>query len=211
MNAWATLAGNSRQMPATLKLPPLRDAQRLVGLYVVQFAHGVSVGYTSDEVALLLRETDYRDVSIFQIHRVDDAGHVELAGIRPADLAGMESILFASRDAAQANRDFATLRRLAAEHPLPCGVRAELIEIPDLDSPHAVCLRYARPASTMVSSWLSRLGFEGGERVFGGVEAESLRQSAGEPIASVLLPARFEQVSRSREAVLASVHEPVQR
>jgi len=190
----------------------MRDARRYAGLYVVQFAHGVSVGYTADEVATLLREPEHREIVVYRVHRVDEVGRFELAGVEARDLGGLESMIFASRDAAQARRDLATLQRLAADTPLPVGVRAELVDLIDIDPPHAVCLLYTQPASTMVSDWLMAVGFAGGERVIGGPEAERIRAEAGgEPIASVLLPAQIRHVSRSRDEVLATIHEPLQR
>ncbi|HRX85711.1 MAG TPA: hypothetical protein P5572_11900, partial [Phycisphaerae bacterium] len=89
---------------------------------------------------------------------------------------------------------------------------SELVDLIDIDPPHAVCLLYTQPASTMVSDWLMAVGFAGGERVIGGPEAERIRAEAGgEPIASVLLPAQIRHVSRSRDEVLATIHEPLQR
>lgn len=199
-------------MTTPLQLPPLRDAQRYAGLYVVQFAHGVSVGYTADEVATLLREPEHAGIGIFRIHRVDEAGCVELMGVSVAELGGLEAMIFASAEAEHARRDLRTLQQLAEERPLPIGVRAELIDLIDYDPPHAVCLLYTRPASTMVSNWLLASGFAGGDQVFGGSEAEFIRQSAaGEPIASVLLKADLRHAPRGREDILASTHEPLQR
>jgi hypothetical protein len=199
-------------MATPLQLPPLRDPQRYAGLYAVQFAHGVAVGYTFDEVAIVLAEQAYCECPVYRIHRIDAAGRVELAGISARDLAGDECMIFASRDAAQASGDFAALRRLAAEDPLPCGVRIELIDLADLDPPHAVCLLYTKSASTMVAEWLLRAGFGGGDQVIGGAEATGIRRAASTvPIASSVLAARIAHAPRTREQVLASVHEPLQR
>lgn len=199
-------------MSIPFQLPRLGDPQRYVGLYVIQFAHGVSVGYTREEVAILLAEPQYRDASAFRIHRCDDAGCIELAGVSPRDFVADEWMIFASRDADDAVRGFAHIRQCALRTPAPCPVRAELIDLDNLDPPHAVCLIYARSASTMVSSWLLAIGFRGGERVFGGQEAAELRNTATtDPIASAALPAAPLYAPRTRQQLLASVFEPLQR
>jgi len=199
-------------MSIPFQMPRLGDPQRYVGLYVIHFPHGVSVGYTREEVAILLAEPQYRDVSAYRIHRCDDAGCIELAGVTPRDFVGDEWMIFASRDDDDAARDFARIRQCALSTPAPCPVRAELIDLANLDPPHAVCLVYARSASTMVSSWLLAIGFRGGDRVFGGQEAAELRNAATtDPIASAALPAASQYASRTRQQLLARVSEPLQR
>ncbi len=195
-----------------MNLPPLRNPERYAGLYVVDFGDHAAVGYTADEIAMLTAEAPYRDVTVYRIHRVDPEGRVELAGVQTAELAGQEVMLFLTGDSLAAGRDFRTLRTLAADHPLPCPVRAELIDLPESGYPHAVCLLYLRSASTMVSGWLTEVAFAGGEQVLGGGEALAIRGSTErEPVAAGVLPHRAVHVSRTQEEVLSAVDRPLQR
>ncbi|MCB9850074.1 MAG: hypothetical protein H6817_05155 [Phycisphaerales bacterium] len=199
-------------MNPNFTIPRLPDPQRYTGTYLVQVPHGVAVGYLAGEVVTLLSIDAYRDAPVFRIHRVDDTGRVELIGVTVADLAGDDVLLFVNSDAEHAGTQFSTLRQLANADPLPIPVRAELIDLPGLSAPHAVCLLYPRHANTMVSDWLLRVGFDGGDQVLGGQEAASIRhQVTGSPVATMTLAAKMDETPRSREELLASVKEPLQR
>jgi len=199
-------------MLTPFQLPRLTNPKQYEGLYAVHFPHGVSVGYTLEEIQTLQTEPEYADVRVYRIHRVDDHGNIELAGVSPRDLAAEDTILFASADPKRATRDFAALQQHAASHPLPSPARLELIDLPDQNHPHAVSLTYPRAAGPAVTTWLQSANFTPGETAIGGAEAKNLRRQApADPIASANLPSQSQHSSRTREQVLACVHDPLQR
>ena len=108
-----------------MRLPALAHPDRYVGLYVVDFGQTVSVGYTADEVAMLLESEAHRDVKVYRIHDARPDGSMELTGV-PFQRFQLETgLFFYCRDLAIARREFGQIRSLAEEGPLPC--RAQLL------------------------------------------------------------------------------------
>jgi hypothetical protein len=52
----------------SLKIPLLRDSQKYIGLYVVDFGDHSGVGFTSEEVTELLDSEKFRDVKVYKIN-----------------------------------------------------------------------------------------------------------------------------------------------
>ena len=116
-----------------MRLPPLKDPLRYVGLFAFDFGEWVSVGYTAEEITVLLNSEQHKHGGAFRVHRADAEGRVELAGVSPYDLSGEEMMLFASSDSRRAGDGFSTLRRAAEKRPPPCSAKLELVEIPQLN------------------------------------------------------------------------------
>jgi hypothetical protein len=127
-------------------------------------------------------------------------------------LAGESILLFAYRDAPRATDDFASLRRRAAEKHPPQNVELVLADIAELDPPHVLALIHPRHAGDAVAQWLTAIGFDGGDLAMGGGEVLALYRGYGpSPIARCVLQGDTASVSRSKQQVLDSIHEPIQR
>ena len=195
-----------------MKLPPLKDPQRYVGLFAFDFGEWVSVGYTAEEVAILLASEEYAGGKAFQVYRVDDHGNVELIGVTGRELEAEEIIIFARASADRAGDDFGELRRLATAQPPPCNLRLELTDLPEVDPPHLVAMLFPRHANRPVAQWLSDAGFAGGDTVMAGEHVRRLYHEAGvSPVMSTVLPAAADRRPRAPDEVLATVRELIQR
>jgi hypothetical protein len=195
-----------------MKLPPLKDPQRYVGLFVFDFGEWASVGYTAEEVGILLASPEHAAGAAFRIYRADESGHLELTGIKPDELQAEEIIIFARSSADRAGDDFNDLRKLAQTTPPPCNIRLELVDVPETDPSHIVGLLFPRHANPQVAQWLSDAGFAGGDVVMAGEHVRRLyHQSGASPVMSTVLPAGSDRRPRTPEEVLATVREPVQR
>ena len=65
-----------------MKLPELQNPEKYAGLYVFDFGGDqVAVGYTADEVAVLLESEKYQEGKVYRIHRALPDGTFELAGV----------------------------------------------------------------------------------------------------------------------------------
>lgn len=195
-----------------MKFPSIPEPERYVGLYVYDFGTHVSVGYTAAELCVLRESRAYRHGMAYQIHRVNEAGGIELRGVHVERLTGQEAMCFLRAEAPAAQRDYDTLCAVAAACPLPCIVEMQLAKLQAFDPPHVTALAYAASATDVVAGWLSRYAGHTGDRVIGGIDAyATLIASEGERIASCQLPALLDYKDRPAQEILRSVHDPLQR
>ena len=135
-----------------MNLPELKDTNKYVGLYVVDFGDHSGVGFTAEEVAELLESEKYRHCKVYKIHRAYPDGRMELKGV-PAQTFQLEAGMFFysdSRDAATG--DFERLVALDQVARPPCRAKAHLCEGgPDK---FVVALVYPAEYDDEVSSWL---------------------------------------------------------
>ena len=93
-----------------MNLPPVEHPDRYVGLYVVDFGDTCSVGYTAEEVAMLLESEAYAHVKVYRIHDATPQGQLALKGV-PRERFQLETgLFFYCRDLASARGGFAELR-----------------------------------------------------------------------------------------------------
>ena len=64
-----------------MRLPRLDNPQRYAGLFVVDFGETCSVGYTAEEVALLMESEAHADAKVYRIHNAYPDGTMELKGV----------------------------------------------------------------------------------------------------------------------------------
>jgi hypothetical protein len=195
-----------------MKLPPISDPWRYEGLFVFDFGEWVSVGYTAEEVAVLLESKEHRNGAAYRVYRVNAQGGMELIAVRGGELYGEEMMLFASRDSLEAQAGFSSLKEAAQQSPIGCAARIEMIDVALEEHPHGVCLIYPRHAGNIVSAWLVAMAFQGGEVVLGGAEALNAYNGAkAAPVASCRLVARADYTPRLADEILRSVRRPLQR
>jgi hypothetical protein len=165
-----------------MNLPPLdaaADASRYCGLYVFDFGEWTAVGYSADEVAMLLESEQYRDGKAYRIVRVSPHGRWELQGV-PTERFHFESGVFFYREALDAaEADYEVLREMASRAAPPCRCFIQLSELPtgldehtgDTDERlrYVTALIYPAEFDPEMSRWLLRADFNGGDSVEGGV------------------------------------------
>ncbi len=195
-----------------MKLPPIADPHKYAGLYVYDFGTHVSVGYTASEVRILRESQEYGSGTAYEIYRVTEEGGFELRGVLDQRLGAREAMCFLRANAAAARGDYDELRQAAKRHPAPRTAELHLARLYDLSPPNVTALLYDASATSMMATWLGKLGFHGGDRVIAGIDVHATFAGAqGVRIESCTLPARVNLHNRTPEEVLAAVKDPLQR
>ncbi len=147
-----------------MKLPQLEKPQKYVGLYIFDFGDHCAVGYTSDEIALLLESEKCAHGKVYKIHRASPDGTMEIKGV-PAETFQLEKgLIFYADNGKTANDDFQRLADMAEQTAPPCRAKLQLADYGN--GRFAVALIYPAEHDDDVSSWL----IKGRYRTFGAVE-----------------------------------------
>lgn len=194
-----------------MKLPELESPEKYRGLYVFDFGDQVAVGYTADEIAVLLESQRYADGKVYRIHRAMPDGTMELQGVSRETFLKEDGLFFYRDDPDLAEEDFQTLVREAANAPPPCRMKLHLARISG--SRYELCTVAIFPAEYThdVSDWLNRIGYEGGDLVEGGPSQVSDYYAAGATVIKRQQLWPMPSQSRPAEEVLATTHLAVQR
>ena len=195
-----------------MNLPRVAHPEGYRGLYVVDFGATCSVGYTAEEVALLLESEAYSEAKAYRICRARPDGTMELKGV-PRERFMLETgLFFYSRDLASARGDYDQLRALAEAEPLPC--RAQLLLggfAEPRREPFVVGLAFPAEHEDDVARWMLDRDLAPGERAAGGMSLlEAIRRDA-RIIDSTQLRASASARSRPVEELRARAGEPIQR
>lgn len=195
-----------------MKLPPIANPQDYVGLFVYDFKTHVAVGYTAAEIRILRESQAHRGGTPYEIYRVTEAGGFELRGVHDDRLTAQDTICFLRREGAAARQDYDTLRAAANGTPAPCAVQLMLTKVYDLEPPHVTALVYSASATHLVAGWLHAIGFAGGDRVIGGLDARAqLLGSSTLQAASCTLHSTVDFKERTVEEVLETTDRALQR
>ena len=195
-----------------MNLPRVAHPEGYGGLYVVDFGPTCSVGYTAEEVALLLESEAYAEAKVYRICRARPDGTMELKGV-PRERFMLETgLFFYRRDLPAARGDYDQLRALAEAEPLPC--RAQLF-LGGFHEPRrqrfVVGLAFPAEYEDDVARWMLDHDVAAGERAAGGMSLlEAIRRDA-RIIDSTQLHASAGARARPREELLARAGEPIQR
>lgn len=211
-----------------MDLPALEDAPRYRGLYAVDFGGSSAVGYTADEVALLLESEQYRGIKVYKIVRAAPNGAMELRGVSH-ERFGLESgMFFLRKGAAAAERDFADLLALAEREAPPArafvqwgelsggtgggmGLPGAAAAAERAERQFVTALIYPAEYEDEMAAWLSAGGYAGGDFVEGGISCVTSFYHLQRTIhASRQLMGRTGS-SRSRAELYASIGRAVQR
>ncbi|MCK5175754.1 MAG: hypothetical protein KAR47_20330 [Planctomycetes bacterium] len=109
-----------------MKLPEVENAQRYIGLYVVDFGERCSVGFTSQEVAELLESEQFQDITVYKVHRAYPDGRMELKGVRREIFHLEMGMFFYAAGAGAAESDFERLVALAQTGTAPSRAKVHL-------------------------------------------------------------------------------------
>ncbi len=151
-----------------MNLPALNHAELYQGLYVFDFGGHVAVGYTAEELEVLLGSPEHKDGRAYKIHHATAAGELSLRGLSRLDVNVREGMVFyrASADAARA--DFEALKQAAVTSAPPAVLHWRLGRDSRAEMTECTVLSYSAEASDRVGRWLEKIGFVGGDQVEAG-------------------------------------------
>jgi len=194
-----------------MKLPELESPEKYAGLYVFDFGDQAAVGYTADEIAVLLESQQYAGGTVYRIHRALPDGTMELRGVAREKFQLEDGILFYRGRMEEARADFEELSRRASDSPPPCRMKAQLARIERPSRPHLTAIIFPAEFTDEVADWLNRIGFAGGDFVEGGPSQVTDYYSANPAVLDrrQFWPAHGD--SRPAQEVLATTHLAIQR
>ncbi len=109
-----------------MNMPELKEAEKYVGLYVVDFGDHSSTGFTEAEVAELLESEQFADAKVYKIHRAQPDGSLELKGL-PRETFQLEAgMFFYAGDEQTARDDYTRLLAWADEQLPPARCKVHL-------------------------------------------------------------------------------------
>ncbi len=196
-----------------MKLPQVDQPQRLAGLYVYDFGEWVAVGYTAEEIEVLLEDKNYGGGKVYKIHRAHPDGQFELQGVAP-ERFHLESGMFFYRENLDAARaDFETLRRVAQTTAPPCRAFVHLTDTKAAGpSRYVTALIFPAEHEDSVGRWLLEIDYRGGDLAEGGISHVTNYYEQEKTILDrAQLWGHATIASRSPEEVLANVRRAVQR
>lgn len=196
-----------------MKLPALETPDHYRGLYVYDFGDWTAVGYTAEEIAILLESSEHTGGKVYRIVRATPDGQMELRGVAPERFAAESGMFFNRTDFEAARADFATLRALG-EAGTPCRAVLHLADrgIHEGVARYVVGLIYPAEYDDDVAAWLLDAGYAGGDTVEGGISHVSDYYAQHAKILErQQLWSRSSTSSRTADEVLGSVRRAVQR
>ncbi len=197
-----------------MQLPVVANADRYRGLYVYDFGDWSAVGYTAEEIAILLEDPATAGGGVYRIMRATPDGRMELRGVAAERFQLESAMLFYRRGADQARDDFAALTTMAQETPPPCRAFVHLADRGAAAGPtrYVTALIYPAEQDEEIARWLLDRQYAGGDTVEGGVSPVGNYYDEEKTILErQQLWSAHTIPSRSREEVLASTRRAVQR
>jgi hypothetical protein len=197
-----------------MKLPRLENSSAYRGLYVYDFGEWSAVGYTAEEIAVLLESEAYAGGRVYRIHRIQPDGSMELRGVSPERFR-LESGMFfwrSGREAAEA--DFRGLLMAAQRTVPPCRAVLQVVERIGVQEtcPFATALIFPAEYEDDVAAWLAQMDYRGGDLAEGGPShVSNFYALERRVLAEQQLWSGASVSPRSAEEVLTTVRQPVQR
>jgi len=150
----------------------------LIGRFVVKMDGTTHTGLAAHEVAELLTDDMAESPEVYRIHRVDEAGRMELVGVAPLAFKQRDCLLFWRRRVEDARGDYDTLVEFAGRTPPPCRIEMCLGRAGGRSMPHVVALIFCMPCSESVGVWLGGVSSRIGDDVNGSTAALADYESA---------------------------------
>jgi hypothetical protein len=195
-----------------MNIPKLEQPARYQGLYVFDFGEWSAVGYTAEEIAVLLDSEAYREGKVYRIRRAAPNGQLELQGVSATRFQAEAGVFFFYQNLEACRDDFEALGQTADERRPPCRAKLQLATWNGEGIEAAIALIYPAEFDDDIASWLTRIGFQGGDVVEGGISAVTdYYQSARQILERRQLWGESSIPARSNEELFASVRQAVQR
>lgn len=135
-----------------MKLPELKQPDKYVGLYIVDFGEHSGVGFTAEEVAEILESEKYKDCKVYKIHNAYPDGRLELKGIR-SEIFNLEAgMFFYETDLQTAKNDYKSLVKTAVSSTPPCRAKVNLAKYSD--EKFVTAIIYPAEYDDEISRWL---------------------------------------------------------
>jgi len=197
-----------------MKLPHLNQAERYRGLYAFDFGAWTAVGYTAEEIAVLLESEQYGTGKVYKIVRATPDGQMELRGVQPGRWHVESGMFFNRADLDSAEADFGELCELAAARSLPCRAFVHLADRGPAAGPtrYVTALIYPAEDEDELARWLLDANYQGGDTAEGGIShATNYHAEPKTILRRQQLWSQSAISSRSSAEVLRSVRTAVQR
>ena len=149
-----------------MNLPETDNAEKYIGLYIIDFQGQCGIGYTAEEVAALLESERFAEVKVYKIHRARPDGTMELTGV-PREKFFLDSgMFFHCRDEDSGRRGFQRLCTWSEQRLPPCRAKLHLTRSDNL---LLIALIYPAEYEQEIGRWLGDSGFRGSGSVDAGV------------------------------------------
>lgn len=152
-----------------MKLPEVKNSERYLGLYVVDFGDHSGVGFTAQEVAELLDSEKFKHVKVFKIHNAYPDGKMELKGVRPEIFQLEMGMFFYSQDIETARDDYKQLTDLAISQAPPGRAKVHVAKYDD--DRFVTALIYPAEYDDEFSRWLLDGEYKTAGAAAGGIDA----------------------------------------
>ena len=193
-----------------MKLPEIKNSERYVGLYVVDFGDHSGVGFTVEEVAELLDSEKFKHVKVYKIHNAYPDGKMELKGVQPETFQLEKGMFFYAMDAETARDDYKRLVDLAISDVPPGRAKVHLAQYDD--EKFVTALIYPAEFDDEFSRWLLDGDYRTAGAAEGGVDAVTrYYKDAPEALERQQLFGRLSFESRTGDELLAATKVAVQR
>jgi hypothetical protein len=161
-----------------MKLPEIKNPDKYVDLYVVDFGDHSGVGFTADEAAELLESEKFKDVKVYRIYKAYPDGKMELKGV-PSEIFQLEAgIFFYEFDQTAANGDYKKLIDFAVKTAPPAKAKVHLARYDD--GKFVTALIFPAEYDDEISQWLLGIDYRTAGPAEGGIGAVK-RYYADEP------------------------------
>lgn len=153
-----------------MNLPVVSQPERYRGLYVFDFGQWTALGYTAEEIAVLLESDAYRRGKVYKIVRASSDGQMELRGVAPERFQLESGMFFFQNDLSFAQRDFSALCAVADEGRAPCRAYVHLADYGQREggTRYVTALIYPAEYEDEMARWLLDAEYGGGDLVEGG-------------------------------------------
>lgn len=152
-----------------MKLPEIKDPDKYVDLYVVDFGDHSGVGFTADEVSELLESEKFKDIKTYRIYKAYPDGRMELKGVRNEIFQLEAGMFFYEFDETVAEDDYKKLVSSAVKQSPPARAKVHLAEYNGRK--FVTALIYPAEYNDEFSRWLLEVDYTTTGPAEGGIEA----------------------------------------
>ncbi|MBC8481904.1 MAG: hypothetical protein H8D47_04485 [Planctomycetes bacterium] len=193
-----------------MKLPQIKNGEKYVSLYVVDFGDHCGVGFTGCEVEELLESEKYADVKVYKIHNAYPDGRMELKGVRAETFSLESGMFFYAADQRTADRDYNSLVALAIRTQPPCRAKVQLAKL--ADDKFVTAYIYPAEYDDEISKWLLDGEYRAAGFAEGGFSAiEGYYAAKPEIIETHQLFGSSDDISRTGQELFTNLKVAVQR
>ena len=154
-----------------MNIPQLTNAEKYVGLYVVDFGETASTGFTADEVAELLDSEKFAHIKVYKIHNAYPDGRVELKGVSNDTFQLEMGMFFYSANEDEAKKNYDRLISIAVTDAPPSRAKVHLSKYDD--NSFVTALIFPAEFNDEFSRWLIDADYKTNGEVIGGISAVS--------------------------------------